>query len=123
MQFVQPSAIEKSITFHVDCSPGLPGLEADRDKIKQVLINLLNNAIKYNQHTGSVVIQAYQRREMIFIDVQDTGLGIPESELPLVFEKFFRSQTIEHSTTGTGLGLSICKRIVENPRWKNRGSK
>jgi signal transduction histidine kinase len=88
-------------------------VEADENKIKQVVINLLNNAIKYNHPGGEVNISAWGNDQTISFSIQDTGVGIPESDLPHVFEKFYRARNIQEGYPGTGLGLSICHRIVE----------
>jgi signal transduction histidine kinase len=109
-----PKAAETNLSLQLEISPNLPLIEADEDKIKQVILNLLSNAVKYNRPGGSVILRVYEKRSSIFVEVQDTGLGIPENEIPRLFEKFFRSSKTENKTPGTGLGLLICKRIVEN---------
>jgi len=106
-------AQETDIQVRVDLPPDLPLLEADRDKIKQVLINLISNAIKYNRPNGSVILLGDFNEDEISITVQDTGLGIPEDAIPHLFQKFYRVQEHEGKASGTGLGLSICKKIVQ----------
>ena len=106
-------AQESDIQIRVDVPADMPLLEADRDKIKQVLINLISNAIKYNRPNGSIILQGDFTEEDICITVQDTGLGIPEDSLPNLFQKFYRVQEHEGKAVGTGLGLSICKKIVQ----------
>jgi two-component system phosphate regulon sensor histidine kinase PhoR len=91
----------------------MPLLEADRDKVKQVLLNLLSNAIKYNRPNGTVILTGSFADKEISLNIQDTGLGIPEDSIPHLFEKFFRVREHEGKATGTGLGLSICKQIVQ----------
>jgi len=105
-------AIEDNIQIRVESSERLPLLEADRDKIKQVLLNLLSNSIKYNRPNGTVMLRAEETEKDIVIYIQDTGLGIPEESLPHLFQKFFRVREHESRVTGTGLGLSICKQII-----------
>lgn len=109
-----PRASESNISFQLEMAPNLPLVEADQDKIKQVVLNLLSNAVKYNRPGGKVYVRAYEKRDTIFIEFQDTGFGIPENEIPRLFEKFFRGSKTENSIPGTGLGLLISKRIVEN---------
>ncbi len=104
---------EENIHIRIEPSKGLPDLEADRDKIKQVLLNLISNAIKYNNPNGNVVLQAEANEKELSISIQDNGMGIPEQDLPHLFEKFFRVREHESKVTGTGLGLSICKQIVQ----------
>jgi signal transduction histidine kinase len=74
---------------------------------------LLNNAIKYNSPGGHVNIDAWGDSQKVGFSVQDDGIGIPEEDLPHVFEKFYRAAQIQEAYPGTGLGLSICSRIVE----------
>jgi two-component system phosphate regulon sensor histidine kinase PhoR len=89
-------------------------LEADRDKVKQVVLNMISNAIKYNRPDGSITLKAdMEGEENLCILVQDTGVGIAQEALPHLFEKFYRVRDTEGQITGTGLGLSICKQIVQ----------
>ncbi len=105
-------AAEDDIQLRLEASDGLPLLEADRDKIKQVLLNLISNAIKYNRPNGSITLRAEASANEMVLSVQDTGVGIPEESLPHLFQKFYRVREHETKVTGTGLGLSICKQIV-----------
>ena len=106
-------AQETDIQIRVDLPSDMPLLEADRDKVKQVLINLISNAIKYNRPNGSVILNGDFTEDEISITVQDTGLGIPDDALPHLFQKFYRVREHEGKASGTGLGLSICKQIVQ----------
>jgi signal transduction histidine kinase len=106
-------AHETSIQIRVDVPSDMPLMEADRDKIKQVILNLTSNAIKYNRPNGSVIITGSFTDTDLTITIQDTGLGIPEDSIPHLFEKFFRVREHEGKASGTGLGLSICKQIVQ----------
>lgn len=106
-------AVEDNIQVRVESPEGLPLLEADRDKIKQVLLNLISNAIKYNRPNGSVMLYADVTESEMLLHVQDTGVGIPEESLPHLFQKFFRVREHESRVAGTGLGLSICKQIIQ----------
>jgi len=105
-------AQEDHIQVKVESVDDLPPLDADRDKIKQVILNLLSNAIKYNRANGSVILRAESADDEMKLQIQDTGLGIPETSLPRLFEKFYRVRENEARASGTGLGLSICKQIV-----------
>jgi len=106
-------AQETNIQVRVDVPHDMPILEGDRDKIKQVVLNLTSNAIKYNRPNGSVIITGNFNEVDINIVVQDTGLGIPEDSIPHLFQKFYRVKEHENKASGTGLGLSICKQIVQ----------
>lgn len=106
-------ALETNIQIRVDVPGDMPLMEADRDKIKQVLLNLMSNAIKYNRPNGSVIVTANYSDAELSIVIQDTGVGIPEESIPHLFEKFYRVREHEGKAQGTGLGLSICKQIVQ----------
>ncbi|HKY56284.1 MAG TPA: ATP-binding protein [Anaerolineales bacterium] len=106
-------AQETSIQIRVDVPPDMPLMEADRDKIKQILLNLISNAIKYNRPHGSVIITGSFTDTELTITIQDTGVGIPEDSIPHLFQKFYRVREHEGKASGTGLGLSICKQIIQ----------
>lgn len=106
-------AQETNIQIRIDVPNDMPLMEADRDKIKQVLLNLISNAIKYNRPNGSVLISGNFDDTDQSITVQDTGMGIPEESMPHLFEKFYRVREHESKASGTGLGLSISKQIIQ----------
>lgn len=114
IQMLDELANQKHINIHYkpDRTVIVP---ADADLLRHVIMNLLSNAIKYNQENGDVWVRVVDQHNVVRVDVRDTGIGIPENEQALVFEKFFRSRTIskEARRQGTGLGLSICKTIIE----------
>ncbi|NPV84446.1 MAG: GAF domain-containing sensor histidine kinase [Anaerolineae bacterium] len=113
-ELTKPRAEESGIQLCVEISSSLPVIHADRDKVKQVLLNLISNAIKYNRSGGKVTIQGCAEDNELVLSVSDTGQGIAAEDLPHLFGKFFRAKSGEGTTVGTGLGLSICKKIVEN---------
>ncbi len=100
---------------HLDyaSAPEIPLILADYNKIKQVCLNLISNAVKYTPEGGKISVNAARLGEEVVIQVSDTGVGIPAESLPHLFEKFYRVPGTERQTQGTGLGLSICHRIVE----------
>ncbi len=110
MQF-QADARSIKIQLQPPASPLV--LTADRDKLKQVILNLLNNAIKYNHPGGSVSISAQPTPTDMTIIVRDNGQGISAEYLPRLFDRFFRAPNKDNLTIGTGLGLTICKQIVD----------
>jgi two-component system phosphate regulon sensor histidine kinase PhoR len=108
-------AIDKDIELIIDVQEDLPEFKCNRDRIKQLFINLVDNSIKYTDE-GSVRIKCYLSRdkEFIVIKVSDTGIGIEEEHLPRLFERFYRiDKGRSRKIGGTGLGLSIVKHIVE----------
>jgi signal transduction histidine kinase len=109
---MQSAADKEGITINIDIQDDFPEVEADRDKFKQVVLNLISNAIKYNRPQGSVNLIARVLEKEWMLTVRDTGIGIPEDALPRLFQKFYRVKGSESKAIGTGLGLSICKKIV-----------
>ena len=103
-----------SISLDVDAEPDLPPVAADPDKLRQVLTNLMDNAIKYSPDGGHVYVLVTRAGNRIRFRVQDEGLGIPSSEQTRIFEKFFRlDPQLTRGVGGTGLGLYICRELVE----------
>ena len=89
-------------------------LVAERDKISQVIINLISNALKYTPKHGLVEIRVGRREDMVKISVKDTGIGISPEDLPFVFERFYRADKSRNKLTGgSGIGLTIAKTIVD----------
>lgn len=88
---------------------------ADKEKIKQVLINLVENATKYGKQNGSIVASIYHTDDQhVLVEISDDGIGIEEEHLPRIFERFYRTDTARsRDRGGTGLGLAICKHIIE----------
>ncbi len=108
------SAARKGIELATDGISGLPTVRGDEGRIRQVLDNLLSNAIKYTPEGGRVTISAHVSGDEVVISVEDTGLGIPDRDLPRIFEKFYRlDRDRAGEIEGTGLGLAIAKSIVE----------
>jgi two-component system, OmpR family, phosphate regulon sensor histidine kinase PhoR len=111
---LEQSAEQKGLTITCTGLQGLPKVIADRGRLEQVLINLLDNAIKYTPEHGAITVTGATEGDMIRIAVGDTGLGIPPQDIPRIFERFYR---VDSSRTrdqgGTGLGLSIVKHIVQ----------
>jgi two-component system phosphate regulon sensor histidine kinase PhoR len=110
---VRPQAMEKDLTLEVVLPEKLPEPVLDKDKIATVLVNLLGNAIKYTPEGGRVTFRVQRAEHHIEINVEDTGVGIAESELGKVFDKFFRSSDPRvQKETGTGLGLALSQEVV-----------
>lgn len=106
-------AKDKLISIKIDVDKDLPFVYVDEARIAQVLLNLIDNAIKYNKKNGTVTVSAKDRDKFIQIDVADTGVGISEKDLHRLFERFYRvDKARSRQLGGTGLGLSIVKHIV-----------
>jgi PAS domain S-box-containing protein len=99
--------------LQVSVSPDLPYVDADRDRVADVLANLLTNADKYSPTGAEIAIEAEARTEWVTVRVRDHGPGLPPSELNRVFDKFYRADTPEtRAVQGYGLGLYICRQLV-----------
>jgi two-component system phosphate regulon sensor histidine kinase PhoR len=104
---------DKKIKLNSDVPETLPKALADEKRLAQVFLNLLDNAVKYTPDGGSVNIGISQTDDHLRIDISDTGIGIPENDMPRVFERFYRvDKARSREMGGTGLGLSIVKHIV-----------
>jgi signal transduction histidine kinase len=106
-------ATEKSLRLNLYIPKELPMLKGDRDKIKQVVLNLISNAVNYNKPSGTITVSGHRQQTQLVISINDTGPGIRQADMVHLFDKFYRSQATEASVQGTGLGLAICKKIVE----------
>jgi PAS domain S-box-containing protein len=103
-----------TVDFEADLDPRLPIVSGDRDRLIQVVSNLVNNAVKYSPDGGKVTLSSRGEGGFALVSVTDTGLGIPPDEIGHVFERFRRVRSgAAQSIPGTGLGLTIVKQIVE----------
>ncbi|EZH66752.1 hypothetical protein DH09_02075 [Bacillaceae bacterium JMAK1] len=113
VHLLEEKANDKEITIHVS-SKGSTMMDGDIARIKQVLINLITNAIVYTQQGGKVCVETIEKEEEVAIVVQDNGIGIDEESLPRIFERFYRvDRARSRNSGGTGLGLAIVKHLVE----------
>ncbi|SEN26836.1 ATP-binding protein [Lihuaxuella thermophila] len=107
-------AREQQIHLSEDLAGDLPEVYWDEDKIEQVLTNLIDNALRHTPSGGSVRVRVYQEEDQMYLEVEDTGSGIPEEDLPFIFERFYKADKARTrgQSGGTGLGLSIVKHLV-----------
>jgi PAS domain S-box-containing protein len=112
VEVVRPQVEEKHLQLKAELPDKIPFVLADSDKISQVIINLLGNAVKYTKR-GKVSISAQEEDGHVKVEVADTGVGIDKDDLSKVFDKFMRIEKTESEEKGTGLGLSIVKALVE----------
>jgi len=106
--------IEKNQTVKVSIPEKLPMLRGNPIRLRQLVDNLLVNAVKYTPDGGTLTINLFQEADQLILEVIDTGLGIPPTDQPHIFEKFYRASNTPKNTPGTGLGLAIVKSIVDN---------
>jgi signal transduction histidine kinase len=111
---LRPLAARKSLAYAVSIAPGLPGIRADPIRLRQVLLNLLTNAVKFTDRGWiELRVAPSHGRNRVQIDVTDTGIGIAEADMEVIFEEFTQvdqSSTREHG--GAGLGLAISRRLI-----------
>lgn len=105
-------AERSQVKLLVDVPPGLPRVDADRQRVQQVLLNLIHNALKFTPTEGQVVVAARQDGGQMVLSVADTGIGIPAQDIPRIFERFYKADR-SRSRSGTGLGLAIAKHVVQ----------
>jgi len=110
---IRPVADSKSITLITDLPPRLPAIRGDETQPRRSFVNLLSNAMKHTDTGGRVIARGRPRDSLVQSAVSDTGRGIPEQELPQIFDRFYRVSGSDQVPEGTGLGLSIVKRIIE----------
>jgi signal transduction histidine kinase len=110
-----PQATAKRINLHSNLPADLPPLQADEDRITQVLVNLVANAIQYTPEGGDVTISAARQADEIHISVKDSGVGIPPEHLVNLFTRFYRvdKSRSRNAGGGSGIGLTIAKHLVE----------
>lgn len=111
VHMVTAVAEEKNINIKVEQS-NINLLYGDKDKFLQLVLNLVENGVKYSNEGATVIIRSYSKDKYYIIEVEDNGIGIPEEDLPRIFERFYRVDKARKSG-GTGLGLAIVKHIVK----------
>jgi PAS domain S-box-containing protein len=113
VEAARPRAGRADVALEADVEP-VPRLEGDRDRLGQVVDNLISNALKFTPTGGRVTVRLRERDGQAALEVADTGMGIPEEEQSRLFERFYRaSGATERSIPGIGLGLAICRAIAE----------
>lgn len=106
------SAEEKGITLTLQAAPGLPRVLGDADRLRQVMVNLVNNGVKYTPSGGRVTVRLTPSQGSVRVEISDTGMGIPPADLPHIFDPLFRGEQADRAATGTGLGLTIVRTIL-----------
>ena len=110
----RPEAETKQIKLEVELLGKLPELNVDPERMKQVIFNLLSNAVRYTPENGKIKVSAEQLDDQVQIQIRDNGAGIDPADLPHVFDRFYRSDKARNrEKSGTGLGLAIVKALIE----------
>ena len=113
MELYSYIAEEKDVSVNINCFDLC--LSVDRNRIRQVLANMLDNAIKYTPQCGRIDIESYQKDHQIIITFKDTGIGIPHEELSQIWDRLYRGDR-KSTQRGLGLGLSLVKAIIQAHR-------
>lgn len=116
IEVIAPQAKTKNIAIEERIAPAFYQTMADKDMLYQAVLNLLSNSIKYTPDGGKLTVETEvdEANRRVVARITDTGVGIPEKDLPFVFEKFYRVEANNRMAKGTGLGLSLVKHIVES---------
>lgn len=114
MEGLRASAETKGLDLRLELANDLPLVAGDPIRLRQMIGNLVENAIKYTPPGGKVLLEAEAEGDQVIMRVVDTGPGIPATDQPYLFDKFYRGSNVDDQSTGTGLGLSIVKSIVDN---------
>ncbi len=114
VETVRFAAKKKNHEIEIHCPADLPNVMADANRLREVLINLLENAVQYTPLGGHIEVRVERADEMVILTVADNGIGIPQGEQERIFERFYRVDSARsREAGGTGLGLSIARHIVE----------
>jgi two-component system phosphate regulon sensor histidine kinase PhoR len=113
MPLVEAKAGLKKINIQNNLQENIPHILADRDRLTQILVNVLDNAVKFTPEDGSIFIDAGQKDNHVLVTITDTGIGIPKEEVQRLGERFYRvDRSRSRDLGGTGLGLSIVKHLM-----------
>lgn len=102
--------ITLSIIQETDADYSISG---DYDKLRQVFINLISNAVKFTRANGSIEIRQKSDKDHVYVDIKDTGIGIKQDDLPFIFERMYRGDRSRHETEGSGIGLAIVRNVLK----------
>ncbi len=115
IKMTESSAKEKNICIIKNIESSVDKIYGEPSSIEEVLLNLIQNAVKYSYADNTVLINVKDKKENVLVEVTDCGIGIPENEIPLIFNEFYRATNAKVAINeGTGLGLAISKQIVED---------
>jgi two-component system phosphate regulon sensor histidine kinase PhoR len=109
---MNPLAEKQQVTISTDLDKDIPMVGADKERIRQTIINLVHNAVKFNHPGGRVAVSTRADGESVTVNVSDTGIGISKEDLPYVFERFYKADKAR-TKGGSGLGLAIAKHTIQ----------
>jgi two-component system, OmpR family, phosphate regulon sensor histidine kinase PhoR len=110
---LSPQADRQQLSVHKELAAGLPPVQADKTRIRQVILNIVHNAIKFTGSGGKITVATRAHDGWVTVEVSDTGVGIARGDLPHIFERFYRGDRARSGGTGTGMGLAIARHVVE----------
>jgi signal transduction histidine kinase len=110
---MRPQALEKNIVISLDADKSLPDIPGDADRLRQVMVILIDNAIKFNRAGGSIEITTAGNEVRAQVSVSDTGIGIAPGDLELIFNKFYRVKENEANESRAGLSLAIARQVIQ----------
>ncbi len=113
VDYVSPVAIDRGQKIVTELPLSLPVIKADEVRLRQVVLNLLNNALKFTQEGGTITLRASQKRDSLVVEIEDNGPGIDEEAQKHLFEPYHRMEAKVERLSGLGLGLALCKTLVE----------
>jgi signal transduction histidine kinase len=114
VQIIQPHLVQHGFEMNTKPSEEPLPIMGDRDSLEQVLLNILNNAVKYSDERKEITVRAYAKGQEAVIEIEDKGIGIPEEDISKIFDKFYRADArAGYQSAGTGLGLTLAQQIVE----------
>jgi two-component system phosphate regulon sensor histidine kinase PhoR len=109
---LSPQMERQQLSINKELVADMPSVQADKERIRQTIVNLVHNAIKFTDPGGRITIATQIRDDSVIVDISDTGIGISKNDLPHVFERFYKGDRAR-SGGGTGMGLAIAKHVVE----------
>ena len=109
---LKPQVERQNLTLETTLAEDLPTIPADKDRLRQVMINLIHNAIKFNRPGGDIRVSTKLSGDSVIVEVADTGIGVAKENLPHIFERFYKADRAR-TGHGSGIGLAIVKHVVE----------